>query len=89
MAQYQILRWQQIPAQLRAFDGRKAVNRPLPDSFQEEIDRVAMEEGLAGSDEYLDQWKWSAKEERDGTAQEVLDALEGEIRAKYRYLFEE
>ena len=88
MAQYQILRWQKIPAQLRAFDGRKPVNRALPDAFQEEIDRLAMEEGLAGSDEYLDQWKWSAREERDGTAREVLDALEAEIRAEYGYLFD-
>ena len=83
MAEYQILYWREIPAQLKAFDGRRPVSRQLPERFQTEIDRVAMEEGLFGSDEYLDQWHWSEKLERGGSAEEVLDALEQEISAKF------
>ncbi len=83
MAEYQILYWREIPAQLKAFDGRRPVSRQLPERFQTEIDRVAMEEGLFGSDEYLDQWHWSEKLERSGNAKEVLDALEQEISAKF------
>jgi hypothetical protein len=86
MARYQILYWQDIPAQLRAFDGAKPINRPLPPVFQEEIDRLAMEEGLFGTDDYLEQWRWSEKRERPGTAAEVLDALEREIRKQFDHL---
>ena len=86
MARYQILYWQDIPAQLRAFDNGKAINRPLPPVFQEEIDRLAMEEGLFGTDDYLEQWRWSEKRERPGTAAEVLDALEREIRKQFDHL---
>ena len=86
MARYQILYWQDIPAQLRAFDDRKPINRPLPPVFQEEIDRLAMEEGLFGTDDYLEQWRWSEKRERPGTAAEVLDALEREIREQFDHL---
>ena len=79
MAQYQILYWRDIPAQIKVYEGSKAVSRPLPDSFQQAIDRVAMAEGLIGSDEYLDQWHWSPKLERPGTTGEILEALLQEI----------
>ena len=79
MAQYQILYWRDIPAQIKAYDGTKPVSRPLPDLFQQAIDRVAMAEGLIGSDEYLNEWHWSPKMERQGTAEEVLEALLREI----------
>ncbi len=83
MAEYQILYWRDIPAQLKAFEGKKPISRPLSDRFQVEIDRVAMEDGLFGTDEYLDQWQWSEKQEREGSAEEVLDALSAELEAKY------
>jgi len=79
MAKYQILYWKEIPAQVRAFDGARAVSRPLPERYQIEIDRLAMEQGLAGTDAYLEQWRWSAKLERPGTAAEILDASVEEL----------
>ena len=75
MAEYQILYWREIPAQVRVFDGRKPLSKPMPGKFQLEIDRVAMEEGLEGSDDYLDQWHWTERLERDGEPQELLDTL--------------
>ncbi len=83
MAQYQILYWRDIPAQIKVYEGSKAVSRPLPDSFQQAIDRVAMAEGLIGSDEYLDQWHWSPKLERPGTTGEILEALLQEIEKEH------
>ena len=83
MAKYQILYWKQIPAQVKAFDGARAVSRLLPERFQIEIDRLAMEQGLAGSDAYLEQWHWSARLERPGTAAEVLDAACEELLAEW------
>ena len=83
MAQYQILYWRDIPAQIKVYEGSKAVSRPLPDSFQQAIDRVAMAEGLIGSDEYLDQWHWSPKLELPGTTGEILEALLQEIEKEH------
>ena len=83
MAEYQILYWRDIPAQLKAFEGKKPISRPLSDRFQVEIDRVAMEDGLYGNDDYLDQWQWSEKQEREGSAEAVLDALAAELEAKF------
>ena len=42
-----------------------------------------MEEGLAGTDDYLNQWQWSAKQERPGSVQEVLDALVSELEQQW------
>jgi len=81
----QILYWGEIPSLVRATaaDGTQ-VSRQLPDWFQQEIDRVAMEKGLVGSDEYLEQWQWAAPEERDGAVNDVLDAVEAELVGRHR-----
>ena len=89
MATYQILYWRDIPAQLKIYDGRRPIAHQLEEAFQVEIDRIAMEEGLEGSDEYLDQWKWSKKQDRDGTPEEVAQALKAEIRAEFDHLFKQ
>jgi hypothetical protein len=82
MTRVQILYWQEIPSLLRATAEDEAqVSRQLPDWFQQEIDRVAMEQGLVGSDAYLEQWHWGEPEERDGAVNEVLDAVEAELIA--------
>ena len=83
MATHQILYWKDVPAQVRVFEGKKRISRPMPDRFQTEIDRIAMKEGLAGSDEYLDQWQWTERRERRGDAGEVLSALLQELEAEY------
>ena len=82
MTRVQVLYWQEIPSLMRATaaDGTQ-VSRQLPDWFQQEIDRVAMEQGLVGSDAYLEQWQWGAPEERDGAVNDVLDAVEAELSA--------
>jgi len=80
----QVLYWQEIPSLLRATaaDGTQ-VSRQLPDWFQQEIDRVAMEQDLVGSDAYLEQWHWGEAEEREGAPNDVLDALEAELLARH------
>ena len=70
----QVLYWQDVPSMVKAPDGSK---RRLSDWFQQEIDRRAMEQGLVGSDAYLEHWHW---EETDGTLDEVCAGLEGRSR---------
>lgn len=82
MATYRILYWQEIPSQIRVEDDDgDEVNVPLSPKFQEKIDFEASRRGLAGSDDYLAQWRWSEDEERDGTADEVAAALQSELEA--------
>jgi hypothetical protein len=78
----QALFWQEIPSLVRvtADDGTQ-LSRQLPDWFQQEIDRVAMEQGLVGSDAYLEQFEWRELESRAGAPNEVLDSVEAELTA--------
>jgi hypothetical protein len=80
VAEFQILLWQDIPSVVKAFadDGTPA-SRQLPDRFQQEIDRQAMKQGLAGSDDYLAEWHWSERQQRPGTPDVVLDAVVAEL----------
>jgi Virulence factor len=83
VTRYRVLYWQQIPSLVRviAEDGSH-VSRQLPDWFQQEIDRVAMELGLTGSDDYLAQWRWSGELERPETVEEVIAELVAGFRQR-------
>ena len=85
MATYRVMTWKGIPAQVKATDtdGSEA-SRQLPTFFQQEIDRVAMREGIIESDEYLDAWTWSEPQERDGDADSVADAVAAEVADEWR-----
>ena len=75
MAELQIVWWRDIPASVQVRAGRrnKAV-RELPAHFADAIDMAAMRAGMAGTDDYLDQW-------RRGEAVEVGDDLDAEAEA--------
>jgi hypothetical protein len=84
LARYQVLAWRDIPTQIRAVDDTGAkVNRVLPRWFMQEISRITMREGLAATDDYLDEFEWSPEAEREGTAEEVADELNAEINARF------
>jgi Virulence factor len=85
MARFQILYWQDVPSLVKAFaDDGASVSRQLDAWFQQEIDRRAMAQGLVGSDAYLEAWHWGEADERPGTVDEVLDAVEHELEAQRR-----
>jgi hypothetical protein len=76
----QVLYWQEIPSVIRVTgDDGEQLSRQLPEWFQQEIDRVAMEQGLIGSDAYLEQFAWRDLEPRDGAPSDVLDAVQAEL----------
>jgi hypothetical protein len=82
MATYKILYWQEIPSQIKAEDEIDDLTVTMPDRFQERIDLMAARRGLQDADAYLAQWKWSEEEEREGSAEEVAEALRVELEAK-------
>ena len=57
MASLIVIWWRDIPAQVMAKDGRLSNKSILPGRFQDAIDRAAVKAGLAGTDEYLAQWR--------------------------------
>jgi hypothetical protein len=78
--QVRVLYWQEIPSLIRVtLDDGTQQSRQLPDWFQHEIDRVAMEQGLVGSDAYLEQFAWRELEPRGGDPNAALDAVEAEL----------
>ena len=79
MATYTILYWQEIPSQVKAEDDHDEITLPFDSRFMERIDRLAVQRGLQGSDDYLAQWRWSEPQERDGTAEQVALAVKREI----------
>jgi hypothetical protein len=84
MARYKILYWREIPSQLKLRDDNgKRMSYPLEDWFVALIDRVAMREGLAGSDDYLEQFHWGEEQERPGSAREVAEAVAAELAAEW------
>ena len=57
MAELIVVSWREIPAQVLVRAGRRTARRPLPDRFQEAIDRAAMHAGLRDTDAYLGAWQ--------------------------------
>jgi Virulence factor len=82
MATYKILYWQEVPSQVKAEDDQDEVTVPMPQKFMERIDQLAAQRGLQQSDDYLAQWQWSDDQDRDGTAQEVADAVVAELESQ-------
>jgi hypothetical protein len=71
----QVLYWQDVPSMVKV----GGVKRQLPEWFQQEIDRRAMEQGLLGSDAYLEHWEWRDHGERDGADADVAAQVEAEL----------
>jgi hypothetical protein len=84
MAFYQILYWQDIPSQIKAWDDFDEVKIELPARFTARIDQAAQSQGLTSTDDYLSQWKWSEEQQREGTAQEVANALKKELESRFQ-----
>ena len=81
MTRFQVLYWQDVPSLVRVHrEGGETSSHPLPDWFQQEIDRRAMEQGLVGSDAYLEAWSWGDVQERDEEPDAVVAALAAEFR---------
>ncbi len=79
---FRILYWQEIPTQIKVEDEADDVTVMLDEKFMKQVDILAAKRGLQSADDYLAQWKWSEEEEREGSAQEVAEALKAELEAK-------
>ena len=79
VATYQVLYWQNIPSQIKAWDEVDEVRLELSARAMDRIDRAAQAQGLTSADDYLAQWRWGEELERPGNAQAVAEALQQEL----------
>lgn len=68
---------------VEARNGRDRHKIQLSERFQELIDMIAMRRGLDGTDEYLAEWRKNPAENREGSAQEVAEAMAKELEDRY------
>jgi hypothetical protein len=83
MADFTIVYWRDIPAQLLAGRGRAAVRVALSERFEQAIDRAAMAAGAAGTDAYLAEWRRVAVTRPGDDAEAAARAEAARIEAEY------
>jgi hypothetical protein len=80
---YQVVYWRDIPAQVKVRDGRKRHGRPLPERFEKAIDQAAMYAGLINSDDYLNEWRTSDWQEKEGDPEAIAETIATELEEAY------
>ncbi len=83
MAEVTIVYWRDIPAQVIVGKGRRGTKKPLPERFEQAIDRAAMKTGAAGTDDYLAEWRKAEPFTVEGEDEEVATAQVARIDAEY------
>ncbi len=83
MTELVIVYWRDIPAQIIIGRGRKAVKRPLSERFEKAIDRAAMKSGMAGTDDYLSEWRKAEPVHVDGEAENVANEWVAKLESEY------
>ncbi|MBT8455089.1 MAG: hypothetical protein HKO95_17385 [Rhodobacteraceae bacterium] len=78
-----IVYWRDIPAQVIVGKGRRGSKAPLPERFEQAIDRAAMKVGAQDTDAYLAEWRKAAPYEVAGAPDEVAAAEAARIDAEY------
>ncbi|MCK0138670.1 virulence factor [Aliiroseovarius sp. F47248L] len=78
-----IVFWRDIPAQVIVGKGRRGAKAPLPERFEQAIDRAAMKVNAKDSDAYLAEWRKAAPYTVDGDPQEIAAAEAAKIDAEY------
>lgn len=83
MVEVTIVYWRDIPAQVIVGKGRRGTKMPLPERFEQAIDRAAMKSGAAGTDAYLAEWRKATPYPVEGEPAEVARAEAARLDAQY------
>jgi hypothetical protein len=78
-----VVYWRDIPAQVIVGKGRRGSKAPLPERFEQAIDRAAMKSGAAETDAYLAEWRKAAPYVVEGEPAEVAAAEAARLDAEY------
>ncbi|CUH77649.1 virulence factor [Tropicibacter naphthalenivorans] len=83
MADLTIVYWRDIPAQVIVGKGRRGAKMPLPERFEQAIDRAAMKVGASDTDAYLAEWRKVAEGTVEGDPMEAAKAAAERIDAEF------
>ena len=75
--------WRDIPAQVIVGKGRTGAKAPLPERFEQAIDRAAMKIGAKDEDAYLAEWRRVVVGEADGAPSDVAAEQAAALDAAY------
>ncbi|MCY4334722.1 MAG: virulence factor [Litoreibacter sp.] len=78
-----IVYWRDIPAQVIVGKGRRGSKMPLPERFEQAIDRCAMKVGAKDDDAYMASWRKAPAFSVEGDPDEVAKAQAERLDAEY------
>jgi len=82
-SKFQILYWQDIPSEIKAWDDFNEIKVSLSPRFAERIDALAQKQGCIQADAYMAHLRWSDEAERPGAPDEVANAVKKELEEKF------
>ncbi|MGA2246544.1 MAG: virulence factor [Verrucomicrobiota bacterium] len=80
-AKFQILYWQDIPFEVKAWDDFDEVKISLPEKFAQRIDASAQQQGFISEAAYSAHLRWSETSERAGSPREVAETVRRELES--------
>jgi hypothetical protein len=83
MARYRIFYWRHIPSSIAVEGDGRTIKKQLSQKIQNAIDAYAMAIGLTSTDEYSAQYRRGEWIEREGSPEEVAEALVSELEAEF------
>ncbi|HAV77020.1 MAG TPA: hypothetical protein DCX53_06675 [Anaerolineae bacterium] len=83
MSKYRIMYWKHIPQSFTVEGDGRTIKKQLSQKIQDKIDAYAMAEGLTSASDYSAQYKRGDWIERDGSPEEVADALLSQLETEF------
>ena len=83
MARYRIMYWKHIPQSITVEGQGRTIKKELSQKIQNAIDAYAMAAGLTSTTDYAKEYKRGAWIERDGSPEEVAEALLAELETEF------
>jgi Virulence factor len=83
VTEFRVTYWRDLPSLITARDGEHTAKAALDPRFMVAIDEAAMRVGATDSDAYLEGWRQSDWQERDGSPEEVVLEVAQELDAEY------
>jgi len=83
MAKYRIMYWKHVPQSFTVEGDGRTVKKELSQKIQNAIDAYAMAVGATSTTDYAREFKRGPWMERDGTPEEVAEALLAELETEF------
>lgn len=83
MPDIKIVYWRDIPAQVIVGKGRRGSKKQLTERFEQAIDRAAMRSGMAGTDDYLTEWRKGEPYSLEGNPDTLVQQEAARLETEY------